>query len=165
MSNLEPAMQDEAKSASGNTRRPGRNSYQPRPETLALLKVSGNPINGLGETEPRRPSPFVLGTICVCRWGTLWLTVLLIATNVPCAPSAAGMAALISWTAAKYGLTRVAGRSASVTKCALGTASTCPGNTGLASRKATVVSSASTTRAGTVPAAMAQNVQSVILAR
>jgi Pyruvate/2-oxoacid:ferredoxin oxidoreductase delta subunit len=58
MSNLEPAMQDEAKSASGNPRRPGRNSYQPRPETLALLKVSGNPINGLGETEPRRPSPF-----------------------------------------------------------------------------------------------------------
>jgi ferredoxin len=25
---------------------------------LALLKVSGNPINGLGETVPRRPSPF-----------------------------------------------------------------------------------------------------------
>jgi ferredoxin len=58
MSNLEPAMGDEAKPASGNPRRPRRNSYQPRPETLALLKVSGNPINGLGETEPRRPSPF-----------------------------------------------------------------------------------------------------------
>ncbi len=35
-----------------------RKIYQPRPETLALLKVSGNPINGLGEAEPRRPSPF-----------------------------------------------------------------------------------------------------------
>jgi epoxyqueuosine reductase len=58
MSNIQPAMQDEAKSASGNPRRPRRNSYQAKPETLALLKVSGNPINGLGETEPRRPSPF-----------------------------------------------------------------------------------------------------------
>jgi epoxyqueuosine reductase len=25
---------------------------------MALLKVSGNPINGLGESAPRRPSPF-----------------------------------------------------------------------------------------------------------
>jgi ferredoxin len=41
-----------------NPRRPRRQSYRPKPETLALLKVSGNPINGLGETEPRRPSPF-----------------------------------------------------------------------------------------------------------
>lgn len=32
--------------------------YTPRPETLALLKVPGNPINGLGESTPRRPSPF-----------------------------------------------------------------------------------------------------------
>jgi Pyruvate/2-oxoacid:ferredoxin oxidoreductase delta subunit len=42
----------------GNPRRPKRGSYKPRTETLALLKVSGNPINGLGETTPRRPSPF-----------------------------------------------------------------------------------------------------------
>jgi Pyruvate/2-oxoacid:ferredoxin oxidoreductase delta subunit len=35
-----------------------RRKIQPRPETLALLKTSGNPINGLGETEERRPSPF-----------------------------------------------------------------------------------------------------------
>ncbi len=35
-----------------------REAYQPQPETLEMLKVSGNPINGLGETEPRRPSPF-----------------------------------------------------------------------------------------------------------
>ena len=33
-------------------------SYVPKPETLALLRVSGNPINGLGETAPRPPSPF-----------------------------------------------------------------------------------------------------------
>jgi epoxyqueuosine reductase len=32
--------------------------YHPKPETLALLKVSGNPINGLNETTIRRPSPF-----------------------------------------------------------------------------------------------------------
>jgi epoxyqueuosine reductase len=38
--------------------RPSPERYSPKPETLALLKVSGNPINGLGETTPRRPSPF-----------------------------------------------------------------------------------------------------------
>ncbi|MGE0733316.1 MAG: 4Fe-4S dicluster domain-containing protein [Alphaproteobacteria bacterium] len=32
--------------------------FVPKPETLALLRVSGNPLNGLGETAPRRPSPF-----------------------------------------------------------------------------------------------------------
>jgi Pyruvate/2-oxoacid:ferredoxin oxidoreductase delta subunit len=41
-----------------NPRRPKRGSYKPKAETVALLKVSGNPINGLGETTPRRPSPF-----------------------------------------------------------------------------------------------------------
>lgn len=35
-----------------------REPYSPKPDTLQRLKVSGNPINGLGETEPRRPSPF-----------------------------------------------------------------------------------------------------------
>ena len=37
---------------------PKRGEYTPRPETLAMLKVPGNPINGLGESTPRRPSPF-----------------------------------------------------------------------------------------------------------
>ena len=41
-----------------NPRRPARKTYHPKAETLALLKVSGNPINGLGETTPRKPSPF-----------------------------------------------------------------------------------------------------------
>jgi Pyruvate/2-oxoacid:ferredoxin oxidoreductase delta subunit len=41
-----------------NPRRVKRGHYRPKPETVALLKVSGNPINGLGETTPRRPSPF-----------------------------------------------------------------------------------------------------------
>jgi epoxyqueuosine reductase len=35
-----------------------REAYQPKPQILALLKVSGNQINGLGETELRPPSPF-----------------------------------------------------------------------------------------------------------
>jgi len=41
-----------------NPERSKRERYIPNPETLALLKVSGNAINGLGETEQRRPSPF-----------------------------------------------------------------------------------------------------------
>ncbi|WP_255484199.1 hypothetical protein [Granulicella sp. 5B5] len=41
-----------------NPRRPKPGTYRPKPETAALLKVSGNPINGLGETTPRRASPF-----------------------------------------------------------------------------------------------------------
>jgi epoxyqueuosine reductase len=49
----EPSAQNQ-----GNPRRPRRGSYHPKAETLALLQVSGNPINGLGETTPRRPSPF-----------------------------------------------------------------------------------------------------------
>jgi epoxyqueuosine reductase len=35
-----------------------REKYEPKPGTVALLKVSGNPINGLGEAALRRPSPF-----------------------------------------------------------------------------------------------------------
>ncbi len=32
--------------------------YSPQPETLKLLRTSGNAINGLGETTPRQASPF-----------------------------------------------------------------------------------------------------------
>jgi len=35
-----------------------REPYAPDPKTLTLLRVSGNPINGLGETKVRRASPF-----------------------------------------------------------------------------------------------------------
>jgi epoxyqueuosine reductase len=35
-----------------------RRPYTPDPKTLSLLRVSGNPINGVGETEVRRASPF-----------------------------------------------------------------------------------------------------------
>ena len=35
-----------------------KTEFVAKPETLALLRESGNPINGLGETGVRRPSPF-----------------------------------------------------------------------------------------------------------
>ena len=38
-----------------------------------------------GQKKPRSPSPFVRGTTCRCRCGTLWDTVLFMATNDPCA--------------------------------------------------------------------------------
>jgi len=41
-----------------NPRRPRRGTWKPKPETVALLRISGNVINGVGETAPRRPSPF-----------------------------------------------------------------------------------------------------------
>ncbi|WP_263384147.1 4Fe-4S dicluster domain-containing protein [Granulicella arctica] len=41
-----------------NPRRPKPGTYTPRPETIALLKVSGNAINGVGETAARQASPF-----------------------------------------------------------------------------------------------------------
>lgn len=44
--------------AQPNPRRPKRGSYTPQPEILSLLKVSGNGINGLGETVERQASPF-----------------------------------------------------------------------------------------------------------
>jgi len=64
MSNDGTMVREQAKPASTNPRRPRRGSYKPRPETLALLKVSGNPINGLGEAEPpgRRHSSGILLT-------------------------------------------------------------------------------------------------------
>jgi epoxyqueuosine reductase len=54
-----------------NPRRPKKGTYRPQPETLALLKASGNPINGLGETTPRRPSPFFWHPPDQHPWGDL----------------------------------------------------------------------------------------------
>lgn len=54
-----------------NPRRPKRRTYKPRPETLSLLRVSGNPINGVGETSPRRPSPFFWHPPDQHPWGDL----------------------------------------------------------------------------------------------
>ena len=58
MLDIETLASGTEKRAGMNPRRPKRNSYKPRPETVSLLKVSGNPINGLGETETRQASPF-----------------------------------------------------------------------------------------------------------
>lgn len=41
-----------------NPRRPKRGTWTPQPETVALLRASGNVINGLGESTSRQPSPF-----------------------------------------------------------------------------------------------------------
>jgi hypothetical protein len=54
-----------------NPRCPKRGSYRPKPETLALLKTSGNSINGVGETTPRRPSPFFWHAPDEHPWGAL----------------------------------------------------------------------------------------------
>jgi epoxyqueuosine reductase len=54
-----------------NSARPKRGRYVPRPETLALLKVSGNPINGLGEANPRKASPFFWHPPDQHPWGDL----------------------------------------------------------------------------------------------
>jgi epoxyqueuosine reductase len=48
-----------------------REQYQPKAETLALLKVSGNAINGVGETKTRRPSPFFWHPPDQHPWGEL----------------------------------------------------------------------------------------------
>jgi len=56
---------------SANPRRPQRGAYRPRPETLSLLRVSGNPINGVGESSPRRPSPFFWHPPDKHPWGAL----------------------------------------------------------------------------------------------
>lgn len=41
-----------------NPRRPRRGSWHPKPEIAELLRVSGNPINGVGEAATRQASPF-----------------------------------------------------------------------------------------------------------
>jgi len=58
-------------SSTVNPRRPARGTYHPRPETLAKLRVSGNTINGVGETAVRRPSPFFWHTPDKHPWGEL----------------------------------------------------------------------------------------------
>lgn len=54
-----------------NPRRPKRGTWKPQPETVSLLRVSGNPINGVGESTPRRPSPFFWHPPDQHPWGEL----------------------------------------------------------------------------------------------
>lgn len=58
---------------SSNPRRPKRGTWAPQPETVALLRVSGNAINGVGETVPRRASPFFWHPPDRHPWGDLQL--------------------------------------------------------------------------------------------
>ena len=51
-------MADTAVSEPSAPQRAKQPKFVPKPETLSLLKVSGNPINGLGETEVHPPRPF-----------------------------------------------------------------------------------------------------------
>jgi Pyruvate/2-oxoacid:ferredoxin oxidoreductase delta subunit len=71
-----------------NPRRPKRGTYKPKPETLALLKVSGNPINGLGEANPRRPSPFFWHPPDQHPWGELQIVARKSSRNCPGSPEA-----------------------------------------------------------------------------
>ena len=56
-----------------NLRRPKRGTWTPQPETIALLRVSGNAINGVGETTQRQPSPFFWHPPDQHPWGDLQL--------------------------------------------------------------------------------------------
>lgn len=56
-----------------NPRRPKRGTWSPKPETVELLRVSGNSINGVGENVPRRPSPFFWHPPEQHPWGELQL--------------------------------------------------------------------------------------------
>jgi Pyruvate/2-oxoacid:ferredoxin oxidoreductase delta subunit len=58
-------------SEAAHSRRPRRGTWKPKPETTALLRISGNPINGLGETVARRPSPFFWHPPDQHPWGDL----------------------------------------------------------------------------------------------
>jgi epoxyqueuosine reductase len=79
-------------SAVTNPRRPKRGTYQPKPETLELLRVSGNPINGLGETEERRPSPFFWHPPTMHPYGDLQMVARLSSRNCPGSEAAFGAA-------------------------------------------------------------------------
>src|SRR6266487_6022179 len=71
----------------------------------------------------------------MCRCGTLWLTRLLIATNVPSACKLFSMARSMRWAFWKSGATSTAGRSARVSTWALGTSRQCPGKSGRVSEE------------------------------
>jgi epoxyqueuosine reductase len=71
-----------------NPRRPKKDAYQPKPETLALLTVSGNPINGVGETVTRRPSPFFWHPPDQHPWGDLQVVARTTSRNCPGSPEA-----------------------------------------------------------------------------
>ena len=56
-----------------------------RTASRAAIASSSSRYFRRGQKKPFSPSPLVRGTMCTCRCGTLWLTRLLTATNVPSA--------------------------------------------------------------------------------
>lgn len=66
-----------------NPRRPKPGTYKPKPETLELLKVSGNAINGLGESTSRQPSPFFWHPPDQHPWGALQIVARESSRNCP----------------------------------------------------------------------------------
>src|SRR5690606_30685685 len=85
------------------------------------------------------------------------LTTLLLATKVPCAPSAGGSAAATACTRRQNGCTSSRGRSTIVSTCPVGTMRTWPGNKGRWSSNPTAISSRNTIAASTAPATTPQN--------
>lgn len=71
-----------------NPRRPKRGTWAAQPETLALLRVSGSAINGVGETTPRPPSPFFWHPPDKHPWGDLQLLARKNSRNCPGATEA-----------------------------------------------------------------------------
>lgn len=66
-----------------NPRRPRKGTWKAKPETVALLRVSGNAINGVGETAPRRPSPFFWHPPDQHPWGDLQIVARQSSRNCP----------------------------------------------------------------------------------
>lgn len=56
-----------------NPRRHRRRTWKAKPETIELLRVSGNSINGMGETTPRRAFPFFWHPPDQHPWGDVQL--------------------------------------------------------------------------------------------
>ena len=79
------------------------------------------------------------GTTWTCRWATDWLTTLLTATKVPCAPSAEPIARATRWAEVRSGTIWSSPRSSRVSTCRTGQTSTWPLKTGWMSRNAITV--------------------------
>ena len=98
-----------------------------------------------GQKKPRSPSLGLRGTTWTWRWGTLWLTTLLSATNEPGLSIAAGRPARAAGVRKKSGRrARRGGRRGSRSARAV-TNSEWPGNSGRLSRNAIVCPSSKTT--------------------
>ncbi len=78
------------------------------------------------------PSPLRRGTTCACRWATLWLTTLFIATNVPGTSRRHrhDRSRSVGHAAEERARPRSAGSSVSWTTCPAGTTSVWPRNSG-----------------------------------